>query len=71
MPCRRALLLLIADEDRVGLRVNFNGRLVDLGATRGRFGRWTPHAVIFMRFLVNMARTNLSHFAIAARFSGM
>ncbi len=36
-----------------------------------KFGVGPSHATAFMRFFASMARTNLSHFAMAARFSGI
>ncbi len=65
------LLFQIAYEGGVSLRVHFGGRLDDLIAARRGFERRKSHAAIFMRFLASIARTNLSHFAMAARFSGM
>lgn len=72
MACGDDLLLQIADEGGVALRVDFgDGIGCPCAVARGGF-RWPGgHAAAFRRFFASMARTNLSHFAIPARFSAM
>lgn len=70
VPCRCDFLFQIADKGRVALQVDLDGRLTSLNAAMG-LGWCRTHAAIFTCFLASMARTNLSHFIMPARFSAM
>lgn len=64
-----------ADEGGIALHVEFEASFGGLGMSRTVFGRPRTHAASFRRglrlFFDNRSRKNLSHLAMAARFSGI
>jgi hypothetical protein len=70
MPRLGYLPLKIADKRRIALRIDFGRRPGAFSWGEG-LGGPLAHAAAFRRFLASMARANLSHFAIPARFQDL